>query len=560
MNGSWHRYGARCAGAGAAGILLAAAFPKPSLAALAWIAPGLILGAASGFSGRRAFAIGYAGGLAFWLASLYWILLIPFPGGPIAGWLALSAYCALYPATWVWLCGFWRERLAASRPLFPAREGAPGAAIAPTGGQSGVLWPLFCAAVWVGLEMIRARLFSGFPWNTLGVSQYEMLPLIQMAAWTGVYGLSFLIVWGSVSLWMAVRALLNQPTDRYAWMGPMALPLMAFVGATAFGVARLPPPGKTARELKVALVQPSFPQTLIWDSNENTNRLQNLLRLSEQALAEKPQLLIWPEAAVPDGDDDFEAWVRRSITNLVRRHKVWMIFGANDYQSRAPAQGARDYDAYNASILVDPAGRFCATYRKQKLVIFGEYIPLARWLPFLKWFTPIGEGFSEGKGPVPFRLRDLPATTSVLICFEDVFPHVARHYAEPDTDFLVNITNDGWFRESAAHWQQAASAVFRAVETGTPLVRCANNGMTCWIDGQGRIRELLSSETRGIYGEGIKLARIPLLAEGETRAPTFYRRYGDLFGWICVGVFGLGLIGIRWGQAKPALTSAELTR
>jgi apolipoprotein N-acyltransferase len=121
--------------------------------------------------------------------------------------------------------------------------------------------------------------------------------------------------------------------------------------------------------------------------------------------------------------------------------------------------------------------------------------------------------------------------TSPLICFEDVFPGLARDAADGDTDFLVNLTNDGWFRQSAEQWQHMANAVFRAVENGLPLVRCANNGVTCWIDASGRVREILKDKSGSVYGVGAMTVEIPV---GEPRAPTFYHRRGDWFGWSCV--------------------------
>src|SRR5207244_2962911 len=141
--------------------------------------------------------IGFVAGFAFQLATLYWLLLIPFPVAPMLGWLALSAYLALYPATWVWLC--WR--------LFPAALPKVNASVSLRGSFDSFLatsflqrqlWCLCCAAAWVALEMVQARFLSGFPWNFLGVSQYRNLPLIQIASVTGVYGMSFLLAWFSV--------------------------------------------------------------------------------------------------------------------------------------------------------------------------------------------------------------------------------------------------------------------------------------------------------------------------------------------------------------------------
>jgi len=139
---------------------------------------------------------------------------------------------------------------------------------------------------------------------------------------------------------------------------------------------------------------------------------------------------------------------------------------------------------------------------------------------------------------VPFRVK-----TSPLICFEDMFPQLARRAVQGDTDFLVNLTNDGWFGQSAEQWQQMAAAVFRAVENGVPLVRCCNNGITCWIDAHGRVREIFRDKTGSVYGEGALTIDLPL----EKHSPTFYNRHGDWFGWGCLGfaVIALALKKLR---------------
>ena len=120
----------------------------------------------------------------------------------------------------------------------------------------------------------------------------------------------------------------------------------------------------------------------------------------------------------------------------------------------------------------------------------------------------------------------------LLICFEDVFPHIARKSVQADTDFLVNITNDGWFGEGAAQWQQAAAATFRTIENGVPLIRCANTGITCWIDAHGRWRQIYADKTGSVYGVGFMLGTIPL---PDKHPPTYYNQHGDVFGWACVG-------------------------
>jgi apolipoprotein N-acyltransferase len=163
-------------------------------------------------------------------------------------------------------------------------------------------------------------------------------------------------------------------------------------------------------------------------------------------------------------------------------------------------------------------------------------MPGARWLPFLARLRQTGAGSISGKGPVPFRIDSPRAQLSTLICFEDMFPHLAREYVDEDTDFLLNLTNDGWFGESAAQWQHAAGALFRAVENGRPLVRCANNGLTCWIDARGRMHEVYFRGSSDIYKAGYKIARVPLRPSGKEWKRTIYNRFGDWFGWGCVAI------------------------
>jgi apolipoprotein N-acyltransferase len=540
-----------------AGLLLTAAFPKIGIAGCAWIAPALMIAAAHGKRGGDAFRVGYVAGLAHFLSSLYWLLLIPVPGFPILGWFTLSAFIALYPAVWVWLvargevargtCESWSSR---------------------------ILWSLAGAAVWVALEMIRVRFLGGFPWNPLGASQYQLIPLIQIASVTGVYGISFLVVWVSLSLFSAGRMIFRRPAFRFAWQMEIFLPLAAVAALFAFGFARMNgqnPPGAT---LRITLVQPSIPQALIWDPNANTNRFRQLLELSERALTNQTDLLIWPESAVPEFEFDVANY--SAITNLVRTHHLWLIFNAEDYVWRSGAGTNNDYDVFNAAFLFNPEGRCAAVYHKQKLVIFGEYIPLVRWLPFVKWFTPITGSFASGDRAVPFEMdihperrpparheanADIPdagsetaapnrVKTATLICYEDIFPQLAREYVQDDTDFLVNLTNDGWFGDGAAQWQQAAAAIFRAVENGVPLVRSTNNGLTCRVDSHGRLREIFKDKTGSEYGVGSMTVEIPLRQPGEKRAPTFYNQHGDWFGWLCVGVTGILFVVKISGQRR----------
>jgi apolipoprotein N-acyltransferase len=573
----------------AAGLLLTLAFPKFNIAGLAWVAPGIMLAAAAGFKGGAAFRIGFVSGLVHHLGALYWLLYIPmdFPwkGVVVLGWVALGMYLAIFQGLWVWfgmrMGDFGKMR--ATDELPPHQGKPPRPSLPPQWGRGGIfssvaqltasswsqraVWSVLVAAAWVATEMIQSRFLSGFPWGLLGVSQYQMGPMIQFTSITGVYGVSFLLVWFSASLLCSLALLLRtepeRPTRdraplRQRWWGDLLLPVLVVALLFAQGLHRILHATPPSRQLKAALIQPSIPQTMIWDEREAMTRFHQVLDWSEKALAEqpRPELLVWPEAAVPnifrwdtnlyDGKTMFD-W----ITGFARDHQVWIIMGADDAEPRPGV--STNY--FNSSFLINPAGDVLEKYRKRRLVIFGEYVPFSRWLPFLSAMVQSQGEFTPGDRPVAFRLAALNVTTSVLICFEDVFPHLAREYVERDTDFLLNLTNNGWFGESAAQWQHAASAVFRAVENNIPLVRCANNGLTCWVDRRGQMHDVYFPGSKDIYKAGYKIIDIPVGGEGRY-VPTFYRRYGDAFGWVCVAATGLVLI-VRIVRARKSASLAQ---
>lgn len=572
-----------------AGLFLTAAFPNIGIAGFAWVAPGLMVAAALGSTGGERFRIGYVASLTHYLTMLYWLLLIPYrwhgiPLGPAVGWLALSGFLALFPATWVWLVATVQSpkstvpslksqvasltaevpspksevpgpRSSANEPGSPiTHHRASLLAVLQSSGElehlRGVLarswfrrtgWALTGAAIWVALEMVLARIFGGFPWDLLGVSQFRMTPLIQFASVTGVYGVSFLVVWASLALLSAALMLIRRPNARSVWVGETFVPVLVAAALFNLGFRELRREPPSARTLGVTLVQPSIPQTLMWNAENDAARFQGLLRLTEEALTNRTDLVIWPESGIP-GMLRYDTNILEAVTGLARRHRVWMIVGSDDAEPRRGARNPNAADYFNSSFLVSPEGELKSRYAKRSLVIFGEYLPLQDTLPFLKYFTPIQGGFTPGTKTVAFNLEDLRVQTSVLICFEDVFPQLARADVTPETGFLVNITNDGWFGESAAPWQHAMTALFRTVENRVPLVRCSNSGLTCWIDEKGRMRQLFRDDHGTVYGAGYLLAELPLREAGSKHSLTFYARHGDWFGWSCVAVGGVAVI------------------
>jgi apolipoprotein N-acyltransferase len=407
------------------------------------------------------------------------------------------------------------------------------------------------AAAWVALEWARGVLMSGFPWNFLGVSQWRQAPLIQVASYTGVYGVSFIMVWFSLGLVGGLATVLGRPDRRLGWMTDLRWPVLALCGVLAWGFYKVLDDrrvevGEEGRWLTLGLVQPSIRQTLMWDPEAGEASFLVAERLSQQALALGIDVLVWPEGSFGLSGTNFHQ-MRRQI----RDAGVSWIFGSDGYDETEEGKPL----VFNSAYMVGPGGQVEARYDKCRLVIFGEYVPLERWLPFLRWLTPIGSSFAVGSGPVPFRSKDGAWEISPVICFEDIFPRATSRHVMEETDLLLELTNDGWFGESSAQWQHAANAAFRAVENGVPLVRCTNNGLTGWLDGSGLVREWLGGSGAAVHASGFLRVRIPL--RDAAWRPTFYRQWGDWFPVLCLVVT---IIALRIGDARGARNSPDQER
>ena len=535
-----------------AGTLFAAAFPKFNFPGLAWLAPGLVLWLAHGDSGKRVFLSGFLAGLGCWLIMVYWLLLIPFRWYGLAAYLGQSVVGAAYMGIWCWLCWY----------LWPARKSVQKQN--PVTGDLSVQWlemtvwnrlqwPFLCAVAWVATEMAFGRVLTGFP-GFLGASQFRWLAMIQISSFAGVYGVSFLISWVSVSVFCTVLSLLVERDRPWRFLFQLAPPSLVLAGVLAFGHYALSPVSEPPRRLKIALVQPAIPQSAIWDPSEGTNRFLKLLQISRTALAEKPDLLVWPEAALPEmiTRDQF---TQDAIANLLRPGHSWMVIGASDYESPTVANGPGGTRWFNGAFLINPAGEMVARYHKRHLVPFGEFMPGARWFPFLAGLRKAGAGLTSGNEPGLFHMTEPAASFSVLICYEDLFPHEVRQSQDQQTDYLLNLTNDGWFGNSGAQWLHTVNALFRAVELHLPLVRCCNNGITCWIDAYGRLHNVYFPGSWNEYQAGYKMIEVPLAGAEAGQHPTFYRQYGDFFGWGCVvlvAVFGLNRLNLHRGGKSTA--------
>lgn len=352
-----------------------------------------------------------------------------------------------------------------------------------------------------------------------------------------------MVVWISVALMVAIT---HSRKLRHA-IQTLSLPSIAILGAIIHGESILQTPEPNSNTIKIALVQPAIPQPAIWDPNEKTNRFLKLVDLSRTALQQSPDLLIWPEAAMPDIFTR-NKFTQQTIARLVTSNKVWMVMGASDSRPK-PGGAPGELEWANSAFLITPTGDLANRYNKRHLVVFGEFMPLANLFPFLSQFRASGAGLIAGTKNVTFTTSHPTAHFPVVICYEDMFPHEVRERVDSKTDFIVNLTNDGWFGDSAVQWQHAINALFRAIENGVPLVRCCNNGLTCWIDSHGRLHEVYFPGSHDIHQPGWKIAEIPLRT--KNKALTFYTRYGDLFGWSCVIAVLLSLVTTMKLRSRP---------
>ncbi|MGA0369466.1 MAG: apolipoprotein N-acyltransferase, partial [Kiritimatiellia bacterium] len=277
--------------------------------------------------------------------------------------------------------------------------------------------------------------------------------------------------------------------------------------------------------IRIGVIQPLASNK--WSEELARENFRVLWELSDAALSLKPDLLLWPETALPEE----LCYSRRSadlVSSLVNSGTP-LLLGSLDFETRSEGdQLERLY--YNSAFLVGSDGNLLAQYRKKHLVMFGEYIPFSRWLPFLRSLTPMPEDITPGdlSGVLPLPGSDLKA--GLLICFEDLMPRLASDLVREKADLFVNQTNDAWFDPLWGSTGHLANAVFRSVEQRRPTVRATNSGVSAWIDSRGVIRGMIEDPLRGTHQiRGFKIfeVRIP-----QSPEQTIYFRYpwaGPLF-------------------------------
>jgi len=483
------------------GLLLGASFPSLNLALLAWFAFVPLFAALEGGTRRQRFFTGYVFGTAFFSMTLYWLTNVSVPGA-----IGLILLIALVPAS------FSLYRL--------------------TGRVADII---VVPSLWVVTEFARAYLLSGFPWALVGYSQYLNLKIIQIADLTGAYGISFIILAVNVCLYTLIFTKSRDKTLQVA--GCVCMLVCAFF----YGYRIL---GQTyyAKPVTVAVVQGNIPQDMKWDPQYKVSIADTYKALSLEAGLKQPDIIIWPETAIPgllEGDDR----IMDRIRSVAEGSGAYLLTGA------IKEQGDK---YYNSAYLFSPQGELTGSYDKTHLVPFGEYVPLQRFFPWIRNLVdkPIGD-FAPGKGLNMLRIRCATIEhddghimheiqfydLGVLICFEDIFPDIARQFTARGALFLVNITNDGWFGKTSAPFEHVQASVFRAVENRVPVVRAANTGVSCIIDQKGMIVSAVKKGREETFVPGFTVREIYPVARR-----TVYTTYGDGFSGLCCMIALIALL------------------
>lgn len=454
-----------------------------------------------------------------WLALLMWLR-----HAVIIGWVLLALIVAIFG--WVWLM--------CARKMLPV--------MVEKNFEMRLLGIASLAGLWVVLEWVRSWLFSGFPWLPLAASHWERPVLLQIAAFTGSYGVSFILIFFNVAFALylntiargtlvgAQRSLFRVTPDLCVALGLIFMSMGLYF--------REQPRSEAEQLFRAAMVQPDTPALLKWEPTEHQAQLEVLKNLTAKAAEREIDFIIWPEAATSNpivGDIGMYVW----LEYLANQVKVPILLGSLAYFPRGRDAQSVEGEWYNSVFYYShESGLFPESYCKRKCVPFGEYIPFEWLVPIVNRIVPMGDDIQCGKEskPLDLLIGGRIVRLGFLICYEDIFPLLARETVKQGAETLVVLTNNNWFGREAGAYQHAAHSVLRAVEMRRPVVRCGNAGWSGWIDSMGHVREVLTDQSGSIYFQGVGDVTVTVHPEWKN-FESFYVRYGDWFVWVCVVLF-----------------------
>ncbi len=532
----WDRHSEWVAPAAVAGltvILLVAAFPPYHApeAAYACLVPGTFWAYLRPRLKTYAWTL-FAAQAVAWTVNLSWLHPVTW-----AGLFVLGPLVGAWTGLW-YLAAWWAVPRMAGRPT-PLR----------------LLAMLGLSGAWVLVEWSRTWLFGGFPWMPLAATQWEMTSMLQVAAYTGAAGISFVIVSANIGIAAFANRLFREGEVGLRRRSPeLLLALFLVLVCLSIHVQETANRGRYAEPFaRVAFVQPDIPARVKWDVSKEPEIMKALWSTTLAARDLHPDLVLWPESTTPFPLNDDPA-MKRFVELLSAQLKAPMLVGADAIERAA---GGR-VDAYNAAFVVDPQlGVQTAYYAKRRLVQFGEYIPMRPLFGWIGKFAPLGDDFTPGRdaSPLVVALPRGAAAFGVLICYEDLFPALALEEVRSGADALVVVTNDAWYGEGAAAFQHAAHSALRAVETRRPVLRCGNAGWSGWIDEFGSLRKVVTDPDGSVYFRGVQAAEVTRDGRWVGRN-SYYVDHGDWFVAVCACLV-LATGGLLGAMGPPPAAFAE---
>jgi len=494
------------------GALLALAFPDYNVSWLAWISLVPLLVGLSGKKPHFGFFLSFICGLFF------------FPG--IGNWLfQVYGYRFLHHV-------IWSTYLAVYFGLF-------GLAFSFVSKRWGVVPSLIVSPfLWVSLEYIRSNMgFMAFPWGLLSHSQHQYPAIIQIASLTGNYGVSFLIVWVNAVvaavIFLYARPFLSKYSLKHASI-LIVIGVALITSALLYGHGVVSKP-LIGNEIKVSVVQGNIGQKKKWDPKYANSIMQTYADLTREASRDQPDLIVWPEAATPRAIT-MDMQLYGQVKDIGAKAGAYLLLGST-HQDKIREKGQSRFKYANSAFLISHDGKEKdKKYDKIRLLPFGEYLPFKGIVPWSYIRIPDPGSYTSGQ---EFTLFECPGYRfGVTICWETIFPDLVRGFVNRGAQFLVNITNEAWFGKSAAPYQFLSMNVFRAVENRVYVVRCANTGVSCFIDPCGRIIDRVKDQAgQDIFVQGV-LTKTILAMDSKT----IYTRYGDWFAWLCILVSAVAVI------------------
>lgn len=577
----------------ASGCAMTLAFAPANLAFFAWVAAVPLIWLCAGRRPARAFWYGLVWGCAwnltgiFFLREIMWFI-------PYAFAVVLGLFCALFAVA---IPGFFANLLYPAEIRKSDCETRRKFYAYPAWGE--MLATFSLAGLWVLLEWVRSWIFTGFPWNLLGASQWKNFSLIQICEYTGVYGISFLVIFVNIAVYFAVHGLARSlPEGKYKRPFPLLTAIVLCIAACSLGVSAY---NKTKRfyaipenliPFAVGAVQPDLSQrrdagdNATWEAldvcrnlsldliqqEKSDAKARNFLRIPDRASAPAEtdaatrnmlvplQVIIWPETAVPIGfylaghpaSDSY----RREVRGMIRDFPLtkFLIGTLIVDRIREGDDGKMTGDFYNSALLLkaaEPDGKNAqydkaGLYSKRHLVPYGEFVPLGDTFPALRKWIGMGRDLTPGPGFRPMEIVP-QVNAGILICYEDVFAYAAREQARSGANLLLTVTNDAWFPTSSEPEQHYINSLFRAVETRLPLLRVGNSDFSVVVGPDGRLRDSIFKDTAS---DGTTVFHPEVRRRGAAKfvidvprqpRPTLYTLYGDWFVALCGAFFISGL-------------------